>query len=57
MTNEEAAEVAREGVVEFHADRILRASGSALGYYTLPKVRQKILEAVRDAMDDHLHAD
>lgn len=38
--------------LEHHADAILRASGSALGYYSLPTVRKSILQACLDLHDE-----
>ncbi len=38
--------------IEHHADAILRASGSALGYFSMPAVRQAILKACIDLHDE-----
>lgn len=37
-------------LAQHHADRILRASGSAFGNYEMPATREAILSAVREAM-------
>ncbi len=45
-----SAEVAER--IEYHADAILKASGSALRYFTLPAVRRAILEACLELHDE-----
>lgn len=42
--------------VERHADLILRASGSALRYYTMPSTRRAILSAVMDCYEEAYRA-
>lgn len=54
MTTDPKSIAEREAIVEHHADRILRASGSALHYYTMPSTRKAIMDAVREAMSEHL---
>ena len=38
--------------IERHAEAILKAAGSSLSNYTMPVIRNRILEAVRCAYED-----
>ena len=51
MSGDEIAET-----VQRHADRILKAAGSGLRYYTMPSVQKAILGAVMDCFEEAYRA-